>query len=76
MEPKFEDLGFFIEYHSDNGKFLGTTLTKENDRDSIGYYSRLDFIANEDIILQNNKKIKSGTKYRSYIYPMCGKLIR
>jgi len=73
MEKQFEDLGFFIEYHCE-GKFIGTTLTKENNRDTIGYYSRIDSIANEDVLLLNNKKIKKGCKYHTYIYPMCGKI--
>lgn len=75
MQPKFEDIGFFIEYHSD-GKFLGTTLINENNRNTIGYYSRIDSVAENDVQLLNNKKIKKGMKYHSYIYPMCGKLIR
>jgi hypothetical protein len=73
MIPKFENIGFFIEYHCE-GKFIGTTLTDKNDRDIIGYYSRLDFICNEDILLDNKKKINKGKKYHTYIYPLCGKL--
>jgi len=68
----FTDIGFFIEYHQ-NGKFIGTTLIDKNERENIGYYSRVDSIAEEDILLKNNKKIKKGSKYHTYIYPLCGK---
>lgn len=74
MARKFEDLGFFIEYHVNN-KYVGSITVLENDRDCIGYYSRKDSIANEDIKFKNNKVIKKGTQYHSYIYPLCGKVI-
>ena len=69
---KFEDIGFFIEYHSE-GKFIGSILCDTNDRNCIGYYSRINSVAEQDIILDNKKKIKKGTKYHTYIYPLCGK---
>jgi hypothetical protein len=69
---KFKEIGFFIEYHC-NGKFVGTTLCDTNNREVIGYYSKLEHFAEEDILLLNNKKIKKGTKYHTYIYPLCGK---
>lgn len=72
MAQVFEDLGFFIEYHVDN-KYIGSISIVENDRDTIGYYSRIESIATDDIKFKNNKVIKKGTKYVSYVYPMCGK---
>lgn len=74
MARKFEDLGFFIEYHVNN-KYVGSILVIENDRDCVGYYSRKYSIADEDIKFKNNKVIKKGTQYHSYIYPLCGKII-
>jgi hypothetical protein len=74
MRQVFEDLGFFIEYHVNN-KYVGSITVIENDRDCIGYYSRKDSIADEDIKFTNNKVIKKGTQYHSYIYPLCGKTI-
>lgn len=70
----FKDIGFFIEYHS-NGKFIGTTLTDTNDRPTIGYYSRINHVAETDILLLNNKRIKKGTEYHTYIYPLCGQKV-
>ena len=71
---KFKEKGFFIEYHC-NGKFIGTTLCDSNDRNEIGYYSRKNHFAEEDVLLLNNKKIKKGCNYHTYIYPLCGKKI-
>jgi hypothetical protein len=31
--------------------------------------------AEEDVLLLNNKKIKKGCNYHTYIYPLCGKKI-
>ena len=74
MRQVFEDLGFFIEYHVNN-KYVGSIMVIENDRDCIGYYSRKDNVADEDIKFKNNKVIKKGTQYHSYIYPLCGRKI-
>lgn len=70
----FKDIGYFLEYYVD-GKFIGTTLLDEPDREEIGYYSRQDAIAEQDIQLQNKKRIKQGTKYYTRIYPLCGRKI-
>jgi hypothetical protein len=72
MAQQFQDLGFFLEYHVDN-KFIGIISIIENPRDCVGYYSRKEEIANEDINFKNGKKITKGTKLTSYVYPMCGK---
>jgi len=74
MAQIFEDLGFFIEYHVDN-KYIGSLLVDNNDRKEIGYYSRKNEVAEQDILLGKNKVIKKGTKFHTYIYPLCGKKI-
>lgn len=70
----FKDIGYFIEYWV-QGKFTGTLLIDEPDRDDIGYYSRIDAIADKEIKLQRNKIIKKGTRYYTRLYPLCGKKI-
>ena len=70
----FKDLGYFVEYCVD-GKLIGTLLIDNPDREDIGYYSRIDAIANSDIKLQRNKIIKKGTKYYTRLYPLCGQKI-
>tara|TARA_R110002050_G_scaffold119030_1_gene236767 strand:+ start:27 stop:248 length:222 start_codon:yes stop_codon:yes gene_type:complete len=67
----FKDIGYFLEYYV-NGKFYGTVLIDEPDRDEIGYYSKLDAKADNDIILQGKKIIKKGTNYYTRMYPLCG----
>ena len=74
MSQKFEDLGFFIEYHVGD-KYVGSLLVDTNDRKEIGYYSRIYEVAEQDILLDKNKVIKKGTKFHTYIYPLCGKKI-
>jgi len=68
----FEDIGYFLEYFIDN-KFIGTKLLEQPDRDEVGYYGRIDAIAETDIILQGKKVIKQGTKYYTRMYPLCGR---
>jgi len=70
----FKDIGYFLEYYVD-GKFIGTTLLDEPDRAEIGYYSKQDAIAEQDIHLQSKKRIKQGTKYYTRMYPLCGRKI-
>ena len=70
----FEDLGYFKEYFVD-GKFIGTCKC-EKDRDVIGYSGMKKETVTETIILDNKKKIKSGTIADTYLYPLTGKLIK
>ncbi len=70
----FKDIGYFVEYCVD-GKLIGTLLIDNPDREEIGYYSRIDAVADSDIKLQRNKIIKKGTKYYTRLYPLCGQKI-
>jgi hypothetical protein len=70
----FKDDGYFLEYYV-NGKFIGTKLIDEPDRQEIGYYSKIDSVAEQNIVLQSKKIIKQGTKYYTRMYPLCGKKI-
>ena len=70
----FKDIGYFLEYYVE-GKFIGTNLIDQPDREEIGYYSRIDSVADQDIKLQSKKVIKKGTKYYTRVYPMCGEKI-
>ena len=70
----FKDISYFLEYYVD-GKFIGTTLLDEPDREEIGYYSRQDAVAVQNIQLQSKKIIKQGTKYYTRMYPLCGRKI-
>ena len=71
---QFEKLGFFIEYMIDT-KYIGTINIEQPDREEIGYYGRIDSVANQDILLDNNKRIKKGQSYYTRMYPLCGKYI-
>jgi hypothetical protein len=66
----FHQFGFFKEYYV-NDKFIGFLKT-EKDRDIIGFSGRKNEIINNDVILENKKKIKSGTKVVTILYPLCG----
>lgn len=74
MRKQFENKGYFLEYLVD-GKYIGATLLEKPDREEVGYYGRVDAIAEENIKLSNNKVIKKGTKYYTRMYPLCGKRI-
>jgi len=70
----FEDIGYFVEYIIDT-KCIGTKIISEPDREQIGYYGRIDAVAEEDIIFKNKKRIKKGQAYFTRMYPLCGKKI-
>ena len=72
---QFETIGYFLEYIID-GKFIGTKRIDKPDRDQVGYYSRINATATEDIILDNSKKIKSGQDYYTRIYPLNGRRVK
>ena len=72
MQTEFKNIGYFVEYKIDN-KFVGSILLDEPDRNEVGYYGRIDAVAEEDIVFSNNKRIKKGTNYYTRLYPMCGR---
>lgn len=67
-----EHIGWFLEFYIDN-KYMGTVVIDQPDRDQVGYYSRQDDVAVADILLDNGKKIKEGTRYYTRLYPLNGK---
>jgi len=70
----FENLGYFKEYYIDN-KFVGT-LNCDKDRETIGYCGQITETIKSDLVLSNNKKIKSGIIVKTILYPLCGKIIK
>ena len=70
MKTIFKDLGYFIVYFID-GKFIGTRMIDQPDREIIGYYSKIESTATNDIKLQSKKIIKKGTRYYTRLYPLC-----
>mgnify|MGYP005993219345 FL=1 len=72
---QFEQLGYFTDYMIDN-KYIGSIIMEKPDRETIGYFGRIDEIATKDIILDNKKRIKKGQSFKTMMYPLCGKFIR
>lgn len=68
----FEEFGFMKEYYMDN-KYIGT-IKCEKDREVCGYYGRQEEVLEEDVILDNKKKIKKGSKVVTQLHILCGKL--
>jgi len=71
MTTHFDDLGYFLEYLVD-GKYIGSINIDKPDREEIGYYGKIDAIAEKDIIFKNKKRIKKGQHYYTRMYPLCG----
>jgi hypothetical protein len=65
-------IGYFEEFIID-GKFIGCKNCQEQNRE-IGYYGKIVSVATEDIILENNKKIKKGQQYYTRYYPLNGRI--
>jgi len=68
----YEIIGYFKDYYIE-GKYIGSIVGVEKDREKCGYTGRQVHIANSDIILDKNKKIKAGTEYSTQLMPLCGK---
>ena len=64
-------IGYFEEFLI-NGKYIGSKKCDKQNRE-IGYYGKQIKIAAEDIILENNKKIKKGQEYYTRYYPLNGR---
>lgn len=69
-----ETIGYFEEFIID-GKFIGCKNCVEQKRE-FGFYGKIVSVASEDIILDNNKKIKKGKTYYTRYYPLNGKIIK
>jgi hypothetical protein len=73
---EFNTIGYFLEYFV-NSKYIGSKSIQIKDTNIIfGYASKQSGIAEEDIILDRNKKIKKGQKYHTYLQKLQGKYIR
>lgn len=71
MTTQFQNLGYFLEYLVD-GKYIGSVNISEPDRKEVGYYGRIDAVAEKDIVFKNKKRIKKGQNYYTRMYPLCG----
>lgn len=69
----FESKGFFKDYFLD-GKFIGSLINVEQDRDVFGYYGRKKEVLTENIKFKN-KTIKKGTIVTTELQVICGKTI-
>ena len=67
----FEEIGYYKEFYI-KSKFIGLLHGVECDR-VIGYNGKKIEVLQTDVILSNNKKIKSGTEVMTMIYPLNGK---
>lgn len=72
---QFEQLGYFTDYMIGD-KYIGSIIMQKPDRETIGYFGRINDVATEDIILSNKKRIKKGQSFYSIMYPLCGKFIK
>ena len=68
---EFEHLGYHLDYHV-NGKYIGSKKVKETNGREIGYVGKETNVATEDIVFKK-KRIKKGTEYYTFLYPLCGK---
>jgi len=71
---QFEQLGYFLDYMVAD-KYIGSITMEKPDRETIGYFGKIDEVATEDIILSNKKRIKKGQAFYTIMYPLCGKFI-
>jgi hypothetical protein len=68
----FKHLGYFKEFYIGN-KFIGNLSLNEPDRELTGYAGRVFETTTDQVILENGKKIKAGTKIMTMVYPLNGR---
>lgn len=71
----FEIIGYFKEYYQ-NGKFIGTLPCPEPTNEVFGYYSQELVTMEADRITDQNRKLRAGKCYKTYTFPLCGKMIK
>ena len=72
---EFEVIGYSLDYYVDN-KYIGSRRIEEKEDREIGYHGRVRQVLEEDIYLDNKRKIKAGTTVVSEQLPLNGKLIK
>ena len=68
----FKIIGYFEDYFVDN-KYIGSKRCDEQPERTQGFFGQKYFYAPDDIILEKGKKIKRGTKYKTYYNQLSGK---
>lgn len=73
----FELKGYEVDYFMD-GKFLGSVVLQEADREDFGYTGRRYHTADETFEVKKGRKItkiKKGSKYYTELQVICGRRI-
>lgn len=60
---------YFMEYYLDR-KFIGTLMCDRINEREIGYFGKEFIDIEQDLILDNKRKIKKGNKVMTIIYPL------
>jgi len=75
MDTNFETIGYFTEYFIGD-KYIGTLPCERPTNELFGYCSQELITLNEDITLENKKRIKKNTEVKTFNQVLCGKLIK
>lgn len=73
MKVEFETHGYFLEFRI-RQRYIGSLKLDKPDRKTVGYFGRKQYILEEDVYLDNKKKIKKGTEVDTWMYPICGRI--
>ena len=65
-------IGYSKDYYL-NGKYIGSVNCKK-DRNTFGYYGRIEDIIENDIIFRNKKRLKKGVKVITELQQLNGKI--
>lgn len=66
-------IGYFEEYII-AGKFIGVKACQEQPDRVIGYYGTKPAVAENDIVIDNKRKIKKGQQYYTRYYTLNGRV--
>lgn len=74
MVTEFKTVGYSIDYLV-NGKYIGSKRIEQKDREHYGYNGRTTITLTNDLILDNNKKIKAGAVVVTELFPLNGRIL-
>lgn len=70
----FQIIGYSTDFYI-RSRFIGSIKQNKPDREVLGYHGRVNEITNNNIILDNGKKINKGTLVVTECIALCGKVL-
>ena len=73
---KFQAFGYYLDYYNTDNKYIGSLTIKEPVSNYLGFKSKTKITLDNDLILDNKRKVKKGqvVYYKQEVFQ--GKIIK